>query len=46
MFIKFRQEAKADKNFKLADKIRDELKNIGIELQDSKEKTTFKKVKS
>jgi cysteinyl-tRNA synthetase len=46
MFIKIRQEAKADKNFKLADKIRDELKNIGIELQDSKEKTTFKKVKS
>ncbi len=44
LLIKIRQEAKNDKNFKLADSIRDELKALGIQLQDSKDKTTFKKV--
>lgn len=42
LLIKLRQEAKFEKNFKLADEIREELKEIGILLQDGKEKTTYK----
>jgi cysteinyl-tRNA synthetase len=42
LFIKLRTEAKKEKNFTLADKIRDELNKIGVFLQDGKEKTTFK----
>ena len=42
LFIKMRTDAKKEKNFALADKIRDELKEIGITLQDSKDKTTYK----
>jgi len=42
LFIKIRTDAKKEKNFALADKIRDELKEIGITLQDSKDKTTYK----
>ena len=45
LLIKLRQEAKKDKNYNLSDKIRIGLNEIGIELKDSKEKTTFKKVK-
>ncbi len=44
LLIRLRQDAKLEKNFKLADLIRDELKEIGILLQDSKEKTTYKKL--
>jgi cysteinyl-tRNA synthetase len=40
-----RTAAKKDKNYALADKIRDELKSIGVELKDSKEGTTYKVVK-
>lgn len=43
LLIKIRQDAKNDRNFKLADSIRDELKELGIQLQDSKDKTTYKK---
>jgi cysteinyl-tRNA synthetase len=43
LIIKLRLDAKKEKNFALADKIRDELKILGIELKDSKEKTIFKK---
>ena len=42
LFIKLRTNAKKEKNFALADKIRDELKEIGITLQDSKDKTSYK----
>ena len=42
LFIKLRTSAKKEKNFALADTIRDELKEIGIALQDSKDKTTYK----
>ncbi len=42
LLIKIRQDAKKDKNFRLADSIRDELKELGIQLQDSKDKTTYK----
>jgi cysteinyl-tRNA synthetase len=40
-----RTEAKNKKDYTLADKIRDELKELGIELKDSKEGTTYKIVK-
>ncbi len=43
LLIKLRIEAKAEKNFALADKIRDELKSLGIQLLDSKDKTVYKK---
>jgi cysteinyl-tRNA synthetase len=45
LLIKLRQDAKFEKDYKLADKIRDGLNEMGIELKDSKEKTTYKKVK-
>jgi len=41
LLIKLRHEARADKNFKLSDQIRDELANSGIELKDGKDGTTF-----
>jgi cysteinyl-tRNA synthetase len=43
LLISLRLKAKLDKNFKLADEIRDKLKDLGIILQDQKEITTFKK---
>jgi cysteinyl-tRNA synthetase len=43
--IEERIDAKNEKNYALADKIRDELKSLGVELKDSKEKTTYKIVK-
>jgi len=45
LMIKLRTDAKQDKNYALSDKIRNELNNLGIVLQDSKEKTTYKKIK-
>ncbi len=45
ILIKIRNEAKLNKNYALSDKIRDELKEIGIILQDSKTGTTYKKTK-
>lgn len=44
LFIKLRTDAKVQKNYALADKIRDELKSIGIILEDSKSGTVYKKV--
>ncbi|HZW63760.1 MAG TPA: cysteine--tRNA ligase [Flavobacteriaceae bacterium] len=41
LLIKLRQEARANKDFALSDKIRDELAASGIMLQDGKEGTTF-----
>ena len=43
ILIRLRITAKAEKNFALADKIRDDLKSLGIQLLDSKEKTVYKK---
>jgi len=43
--IEERTAAKNEKNYVLADKIRDELIALGVELKDSKEGTTFKIVK-
>lgn len=45
ILVKIRNEAKLNKNYVLSDKIRDELKEIGIILQDSKTGTTYKKTK-
>jgi cysteinyl-tRNA synthetase len=45
LLINMRNEAKKEKNYNLADKIRKSLNELGIELKDSKEKTTFKKAK-
>ncbi|MCX6152305.1 MAG: cysteine--tRNA ligase [Ignavibacteriales bacterium] len=45
LLIKLRLNAKQEKNFVLADKIRDELKNLGVILKDEKDKTTYKKQK-
>ncbi|MCB0750452.1 MAG: cysteine--tRNA ligase, partial [Ignavibacteriae bacterium] len=42
LFIDLRTKAKLEKNYKLADEIRDNLKNIGVILEDSKEGTTYK----
>lgn len=44
ILINIRNDAKKNKNYELADKIRNELNKIGIALQDSKNQTTFKKI--
>ena len=41
ILIELRHDAKQEKNFALADKIRDELSNLGVTLKDSKTGTTF-----
>ena len=41
MLIKMRNEAREDKDWALSDKIRDELAELGIQLKDGKEGTTF-----
>ena len=41
VLIKLRQEARINKDFALSDKIRNELAEIGIELKDGKDGTTF-----
>ena len=41
LLIKMRAEARANKDFALSDKIRDELADIGIQLKDGKDGTTF-----
>ena len=45
LLIKLRNEARQEKNFKLGDKIRDELNAMGVQLKDSKEGTSYKIVK-
>lgn len=41
LLIQLRNEARANKDFGTADKIRDELASLGIQLKDGKEGTTF-----
>jgi cysteinyl-tRNA synthetase len=43
--IQLRIDAKKEKNFALSDKIRDGLKGLGVILQDSKDKTEYKRIK-
>ena len=42
--IEKRSKAKKEKNYELADKIRDELKNMGIQIQDTPNGTVWEKV--
>ena len=41
ILINLRKEARLNKDFALSDKIRDELAEVGIQLNDSREGTTF-----
>ncbi|MFD0965074.1 cysteine--tRNA ligase [Pseudofulvibacter geojedonensis] len=41
LLIKLRAEAKANKDYALSDQIRDELKELGVQLKDGREGTTF-----
>jgi cysteinyl-tRNA synthetase len=41
LLIQLRQQARANKDFAMSDKIRDELALVGIQLQDGKEGTSF-----
>jgi cysteinyl-tRNA synthetase len=43
--INEREKARRNKNFKLADSIREELKNKGIEIEDQKNKTIWRNIK-
>lgn len=44
LLLSIRATAKKEKNFALADQIRDELLNLGVAIRDTKDKTLFKKV--
>jgi cysteinyl-tRNA synthetase len=44
ILLDLRKEAKENKNYAASDAIRDKLKNIGIEIKDSKESTTWEKI--
>jgi cysteinyl-tRNA synthetase len=44
ILLDLRKEAKENKNYGASDAIRDKLKNIGIEIKDSKESTTWEKI--
>ena len=41
VLIRLRQDARANKDFTMSDKIRDELAEVGIQLKDGKDGTTF-----
>jgi cysteinyl-tRNA synthetase len=41
LLIEIRKDARSNKNFELSDKIRDDLKDLGVQLMDSKEGTAF-----
>lgn len=43
-FIEARKQAKADKDFAKADQIRNDLKAQGVELEDGKNGTTWRRV--
>lgn len=44
LLLEVRAELKKEKNYRLSDVIRDHLKELGIEIRDSKEGTTFRKL--
>ncbi|MFP8487961.1 cysteine--tRNA ligase [Gracilimonas sp. Q87] len=41
LLIEIRKDARSNKNFELSDKIRDDLKELGVQLMDGKEGTSF-----
>jgi cysteinyl-tRNA synthetase len=45
LMIRLRNDARKEKNFALSDKIRDGLNELGIELKDSKDATSYKREK-
>jgi cysteinyl-tRNA synthetase len=45
LLIRLRNDARKEKNFALSDKIRDGLNELGIELKDSKDATSYKREK-
>lgn len=45
LLLRIRNEARSDKNFKLADEIHDELNAVGIEIKDNKDGTSTYKIK-
>ena len=45
LLLKIRKEARNEKNFKLADEIRNELNAVGIEIKDNKDGTSTYKIK-
>ena len=46
LLLKIRNEARSEKNFKLADKIRDELNSLGIKIEDNKDGSTSYKIEN
>ena len=45
LLIKLRNQSRENKDFKLSDQIRDDLMNIGIQLNDDKKESYYKKIK-
>ncbi|MCK9245532.1 MAG: cysteine--tRNA ligase [Anaerolineaceae bacterium] len=41
LLVRLRQELRAEKNWSMSDKIRDELKDLGVIMEDSKDSTTW-----
>ena len=46
LLLKIRNEARSEKNFKLADRIRDELNSLGIKIEDNKDGTSSYKIEN
>ena len=46
LLIKLRSEARSEKNFKLSDEIRDELKVLGVEIKDNKDGSSSYKIEN
>jgi cysteinyl-tRNA synthetase len=45
LLIKLRNQSRENKDFKLSDQIRDDLMNLGIQLNDDKKESSYKKIK-
>ncbi|MDA9593913.1 cysteine--tRNA ligase, partial [Flavobacteriaceae bacterium] len=45
LLIKLRNQSRENKDFKLSDQIRDDLMNLGIQLNDDKKESYYKKIK-
>ena len=41
LVLELRKDAKANKNYQISDKIRDELVKIGVEIKDGKDTTSY-----
>ena len=45
LLIKLRNQSRANRNFELSDQIRDDLMELGIQLNDDKNESSFKIIK-